>query len=148
MMNPIQGLQQAFGQGSDDPIGIALQQRAKATYQQRQLEDPMQMQGHLFDPQWDTYLQALNEAGVDKFTGPSTTSSPIGTSSNQLQGYSAQPAQIAPYDSKQGGPFGAMGAGTGGIESRPPSNSFRLTEPSAPVAGLQNAQPKKKLGVV
>ena len=135
-MQPIQGLQQAFNP-QDDPLGVALQQRAKATNFQNRLANPMATIGHLFDPQWDTFFQAVSEAGGGR---------PV---KMNMGGYDTTPNIANDPNSTfntTGGPFGSFGAGTGGVESQPPSNPTRLTESSAPVAGLQKAAPRKRVG--
>ncbi len=126
-MNPMRGLQNAaprFGQGTDDPLGIALQARARAERPQYPGFGPLP------NPQWEGFTQALNEAGVDRI---------------DPRGFGSPDANIANDPTStfntQGGPFGAFGAGTGGIEG--PPNPNRFTEPSAPVAGLQAANRRK-----
>ncbi len=58
----IASLQSAVG-GSDDPLGIAVMQRAKQNRLQYEMAHPESMQsGPLPDPRWDGYFQAVDEA--------------------------------------------------------------------------------------
>lgn len=73
----LRGLSQAAGAGFDpasDPLGIALQGRARDARQQQQLADPQSMtMGPLPDPQWDGFFQAVHESNggaPTTFAGP------------------------------------------------------------------------------
>ena len=117
-MTPIQGLQ-SFDP-STDPLGIGLQQRAATNRQ------PYPGFGPLPDPQWEGFFQAADEAGVSKFAGGA---SPV--ESNQLAGFKA-PTDFSGTETYGGNQRGPSFMGT---------TPHSLTEPSAPVAGLQAAAP-------
>lgn len=75
MSTSLRGLQQAIGpfdapqqsggfDPSTDPLGLDLQQRARANRFQYALQNPMAASaGPLPDPHWDAFFQAVNEAG-------------------------------------------------------------------------------------
>ena len=122
-MNPIQGLQ-AFDP-STDPLGIGLQQQAQA---RRAAMAPPAFNNSLPDPQWDGYFQALNNAGVNNIKSAPDLSTDPGMAS-----------AAAP-------PWGLGGTGPSAAMMNPPGilGPNRLTEPSAPINGLQAAKPMKK----
>lgn len=66
----LRGLSQAVSTGptgfdpATDPLGIALQGRARDARQQQELANPKMMTaGPLPDPQWEGFFQAVHEAG-------------------------------------------------------------------------------------
>ena len=150
-MTPIQGLQ-AFDP-STDPLGIGLKQRAAVNQQ------PYPGFGPLPDPQWEGFFQAMNEAGVDKIGGGQSpagsnqltgTQTPTDFSGTETYGGNKGPTYLGSTPpSAAASPWGLGGTGPSAAMLNPPGipsvpNPNRLTEPSAPITGLQAAKPMKK----
>lgn len=98
---------QSFGQGSTDPLGVALKLRARDSrnaFEQAQGPNPF-MSGPLADPNWDAYGQAMQEQGIEEGLGgisPKGVGHPEG--SNQFVGRSQQPGiyDLTSYGQKPG----------------------------------------------
>lgn len=81
-----QGPQLGPGLSPDDPLGVALQGRAREERINAQMAGQTPMFGPLPNPQWEGYFQALQERGVNKLRG-----GPSAPGSNQVTGLSSQP---------------------------------------------------------
>lgn len=65
MSTSLQGLKQAMFDPRTDPLGIAVQGRARAEDFQDQLQHPNPI-GPLKDPRWEGFFQAVNESAGGK----------------------------------------------------------------------------------